>query len=298
MIPIIDAHHHIWRQADLAWLNGPMQPRIFGPYESIMRDYPIDEFKDDLKGTGVVASVYCQTNWPVGQDVDEVAWVQSVADQSGWPQAITGYADLLNPDVGEVLKVQSQYANLRAIRMQLHWHENKHYRFQPTPDLMNDPLFRKNLSLLQDYGWIFELQVFPSQFEDSAQLAADFPDIDFVLLHAGMLISNDDAVRGPWRDGLKRLADQPNVYTKLSALGTFINANSVDHITDVALETIDIFGHERCVFGSNFPIEKLWTTYTDIVDAYRQALSGLPEEQQRAIFFENAKRLYKIDIND
>lgn len=297
MIPMIDAHHHIWRQADLAWLNGPMQPRIFGDYKSIMRDYPINEFRDDLKDSNVVASVYCQTNWPKGQDVDEAAWVQSVADESGWPMAIVGYADLMNPDAADVLKAQSQYANMRGIRMQLHWHEEELYRFQPTPDLMNDPLFRRNLGLLRDYGWLFELQVFPSQYEDSAKLVAAFPDIDFVLLHAGMLVSTDDAVRGPWREGLKRLAEQPNVFTKLSALGTFINANSVDHIRDVALETIGIFGFERCVFGSNFPIEKLWTTYKELSDAHREALSSLTVEQQRAIFFENAKRLYKIDID-
>src|SRR6185295_4861921 len=93
---IVDAHHHIWRQADLAWLSGPMQPRIFGPYEPIRRDYPIQEYLDDLKGTGVTRSVYVQTNWPPGKAVDEVRWVQSVADQSGWPHAIVGSADLMD----------------------------------------------------------------------------------------------------------------------------------------------------------------------------------------------------------
>ena len=50
MIGIVDAHHHIWRQADLPWLSGPMQPRIFGPYEPIRRDYPIAEYLDDICG--------------------------------------------------------------------------------------------------------------------------------------------------------------------------------------------------------------------------------------------------------
>ena len=61
--PIIDAHHHIWRQADLPWLVGPMLPRIFGPYEPIRRDYPIAEYLADIAGTGVVKSVYVQANW-------------------------------------------------------------------------------------------------------------------------------------------------------------------------------------------------------------------------------------------
>ena len=60
---IIDAHHHIWRQADLPWLLGPEQPRIFGPYKAIMRDYLIDDFLDDIKGSGIEKSVYVQANW-------------------------------------------------------------------------------------------------------------------------------------------------------------------------------------------------------------------------------------------
>ncbi len=64
--PVIDAHHHIWRQADLPWLVGPMLPRIFGPYEPIRRDYPIEEFLADIAGSGVVKSVYVQANWAPG----------------------------------------------------------------------------------------------------------------------------------------------------------------------------------------------------------------------------------------
>ena len=103
MIPIIDAHHHIWRQADLPWLQGPMVPRIFGPYEPIRRDYPIEEFLADISGTGIEKSVYVQCNWAKDKAVDEVAWVQSVADAHGWPHAIVGYADMTGPQVEEAL---------------------------------------------------------------------------------------------------------------------------------------------------------------------------------------------------
>src|SRR5688500_18033366 len=98
-IPVIDAHHHIWRQADLQWLTGPMDPRIFGPYQPLRRDYPIDEFLADIAGSGVVASVYVQANWAPQRAEDEVAWVQRTADESGWPHAIVSYADLLAQDV-------------------------------------------------------------------------------------------------------------------------------------------------------------------------------------------------------
>ena len=94
MTPVIDAHHHIWRQADLPWLKGPMQPRIFGPYEPIRRDYSIDEFRADVAGSNVVKSVYVQTNWAPEAYEDEAAWVQGIADATGWPHAIVAYADM------------------------------------------------------------------------------------------------------------------------------------------------------------------------------------------------------------
>ena len=79
-IPTIDGHHHIWRLKDLTWLSGPQVPRIFGPYEAICRDYPIEEFRADTAGCNVVKSVYVQTNWPIGNSYDEAKWVQSVSD--------------------------------------------------------------------------------------------------------------------------------------------------------------------------------------------------------------------------
>jgi predicted TIM-barrel fold metal-dependent hydrolase len=84
-VPTIDAHHHIWRLNDLPWLSGPEQPRIFGPYKPICRDYSIDEFRSDAAGCDIVKSVYVQTNWPAGKSYDEARWIQSVSDATGWP---------------------------------------------------------------------------------------------------------------------------------------------------------------------------------------------------------------------
>ena len=99
MTGIVDGHHHIWRQADLSWLSGPMQPRIFGPYEPIRRDYPIAEYLDDLAGSGVTRSVYVQTNWPNNRFEDEAAWVQETSNRHGWPHGLVAYADFSVDDV-------------------------------------------------------------------------------------------------------------------------------------------------------------------------------------------------------
>lgn len=293
-IPVIDAHHHIWRQDDLPWLKGPMVPRIFGPYEPIRRDYSIGEFLEDIAGSGVERSVYVQANWPPGQAEGEVAWVQQQADESGWPHAIVGYADFMADDVRPTLDRLARYPLMRGVRMQLHWHENEMYRFAARPDLADDPRFRRNFSALADYGFSFDLQVFQSQMTGAARLAADFPKTTFVLQHAGMLEDLSEAGRAAWRDGMTMLAAEPNVVSKLSGLGTFIHRNDPEHIAWVARETIGLFGPERCLYGSNFPIEKLWTSYAALLGAHRAAVAHLPEDAQRAVLHDTAARVYRL----
>ncbi len=292
--PIVDAHHHIWRQADQPWLQGPSVPRIFGNYDAIKRDYLVDEFKADLAGTGVVKSVYVQTNWAKERAVDEVAWVQQAADTSGWPHGIVSFVDFLSNNAAETMKAQATYPLMRGARQQLHWHENPLYRFAHRPDLMNEPVFRKNLARLADYGWAFELQVFASQMADAAKLVRELPEITFVLEHAGMPEDRSPEGLSVWRDGMRRLADEPNVYAKLSAMGTFVRRNDPPHVADIVRRTVEIFGAERCVWGSNFPIEKLWTTYAEVVEAARFAVSVFPEEQRRMILHDNAVKLYRL----
>jgi len=292
--PIVDAHHHVWRRADQPWLQGPTVPRIFGDYDPIKRDYPIEEYLADIAGTGVERSVYVQTNWARERAVEEVEWVQGIADRTGWPHAIVGFVDLQNDDARATMQAQARSPLVRGVRQQLHWHEVTNYRFAPRPDEMNTPAFRRNIAYLQDYGWLFELQIFASQMRDGAALAAAFPGIDFVLEHAGMPEDRSPAGRAAWRDGMLRLAEQPNVYTKFSGLGTFIHRNDPDHIAEIVSETVEILGADRCVWGSNFPIEKLWTDYASIVDAIRGAVAGLDDGARDGILRANARRLYRL----
>jgi len=294
MTDIIDAHHHIWRRRDLPWLDGPMQPRIFGPYEAIRRDYPIREYLSDLAGSGVTRSVYVQCNWAKDAFEDEVAFVQQTADETGFPQGIVGYADFLAADVRPQLDRLTKYRGMRGLRMQLQWHDNPQYRFAAGPDLARDPTLQRNVAHLADYGWTFDLQVFAGQMEGAAELAAAAPRVTFILQHAGMLedLSPDGWAR--WRKAMLLLAAQPNVVSKLSALGTFVHKNDPGHIAAIVRETIDIFGPTRCLFGSNFPVEKLWTGYPDLIAAYRKAIEPLGESVARVAFHDTAARVYRL----
>ncbi len=291
---MIDAHHHIWRQKDLPWLLGPEQPRIFGPYAAIKRDYLIDEYLSDIKGTGISKSVYVQANWAPNWYVDEVAWVQSVADQHGWPHGIVGYADFTVDDVRPQLDKLKDFPLMRGIRQQFHWHENPLFKFAKRPDLPADPTVQRNIAQLANYGWSFDLQVFSGQMKNAAELARSCPDVTFILQHAGMLEDTTEGGWNQWRDGMRRLAECENIVTKLSAFGTFIHRNDATFIRDMIVETEKIFGADRCLFGSNYPIEKLWTSYAALFDAFQQGASQLSKKAQRAIFQDTASRVYRL----
>jgi predicted TIM-barrel fold metal-dependent hydrolase len=293
-IPTIDAHHHIWRLKDLTWLSGPQLPRIFGPYEAICRDYPIEEFHADTDGCDVVKSVYVQTNWPAAQSLDEAQWVQSVGDAAGWPHANVAYADLADPACGALIKRLAQLKATRGIRQQIHWHHNPQYRFAPHPEVMNDPNWRRGLKHLAEHHLLFEIQLFTSQMRHGAALARAFPDTVFVLEHAGMLEDMSETGCKLWRDGLRALAAEPNMNVKLSGLGTFVHGCRADVMGPIIKETVDIFGADRCVYGSNFPIEKLWTDYRTLYRTFREAIDHLGEGDQRAILHDTAARLYRI----
>ena len=291
---VIDAHFHIWRQADLPWLMGPMQPRIFGPYEPIRRDYPITEYMADAGPCGVTQSVYVQANWAVERSLEEVAFVAESSKRSGFPIAIVGYADMLVDDVRPQLDALAREPSLRGVRMQLHWHENPLYRFAREPDLARNTTLQKNIARLADYDWSFDLQVFTGQMSGAAELAQACPKVTFILQHAGML--EDVSTKGveAWKQGMTLLAACPNVVSKLSGLGTFLRRNDALHIAFIVRETIRLFGADRCLFGSNFPIEKLWTSYSELITAHCTAVAYLPGLEQAAILGGTAKRIYRL----
>ncbi|MCE2933089.1 MAG: amidohydrolase family protein [Hyphomicrobiales bacterium] len=291
---MIDAHFHIWRQADLPWLMGPMQPRIFGPYEPIRRDYEIEEYLADAAGSGITGAVYVQANWAPARALDEVRFVAESAKRAEFPVGIVAHADLLAEDIRPALDALAKEPSMRGVRMQLHWHENPLYRFASGPDLARDPLLQRNVARLGDYGWSFDLQVFAGQMAGAAELAAACPKVTFVLQHAGMLEDLSEAGIAEWRSGMMLLARQPNVVSKLSGLGTFLRRNDPAHIAFILAETVAMFGASRCLFGSNFPIEKLWTSHADLIAAHRAAAASLPEAEQAQIFAGTARQTYKL----
>ena len=160
---------------------------------------------------------------------------------------------------------------------------------------MNDPRFRRNLRRLADYGWSFDLQVFAPQMADAARLAADNPDITFVLQHcrhAGGPLADG---RAAWREGMRRLADQPNVVNKLSGLGTFIHRNDAAHVADIVGETAALFGAGPLPLRQQLPDrEALDQLRRPRRHALRQAIGTLPADDQAAMLAGTASRVYRV----
>jgi predicted TIM-barrel fold metal-dependent hydrolase len=130
--------------------------------------------------------------------------------------------------------------------------------------------------------------------EGAAALAEACPEVNFILQHAGMLEDTSKEGRQKWETGMKLLAGQSNVISKLSGFGTFIHSNDPVFVKELVETTVGIFGAKRCLFGSNFPIEKLWTGFHDLFNAFQMAASGLSKAQQKAIFHDTAARVYRI----
>lgn len=291
---IVDAHFHVWRQADLPWLTGPMQPRIFGPYEPLRRDYPMAEYLADIAGEGVVKAVYVQANWAPEAAEAEARWIEDLGRETGWPHATVAYADMTAADVRPALDRLVRNPRLRGIRQQMHWHENPQYRFAPRPDLPADPVVMRNVGRLSDYGLTFDLQVFAGQMAHACRLADACPGVTFVLQHAGMPEDLSPEGRAAWQAGMADLAARPNVACKLSGFGTFVHRVDASLIAWVWREALALFGPGRCLWGSNFPIEKLWTGYGALLAAHRAAAAALPEATRAAVFHDTAVRIYRL----
>jgi predicted TIM-barrel fold metal-dependent hydrolase len=160
---------------------------------------------------------------------------------------------------------------------------------------MLNPRWQRGLREVTRRDLLFELQVFPGQYTDTLRLVDEFPSTTFVLLHAGMLTDRSPDGMAAWRRGLAGFAARPNVWVKLSGLGTFTRRCRQEEWQPVIETTIDLFGPGRCMFGSNFPVEKLWTTYARLVEVFRASLARYTETDRQQILHDVAAQAYRLD---
>ncbi|MBI2717062.1 MAG: amidohydrolase family protein [Rhizobiales bacterium] len=292
--PVVDTHHHIWLRKDVAWLADPPIPRMFGDYFGLRRDYPVEEWINDIVPQGVTKSVHVTAMWGPGRALDETRWLQTTADKHGFPHGIVCNADLADPGLDAALQAQKQFPNLRGVRQMLYWDSDPVRRSVPRPDYCNAPEFRRGFALLEKHELSFELQVYAGQAAYAAELVKAFPDVRMILVHAGMLTERTPQAVEQWRGALTTLAAFPNLHVKLSGLGMYSSGLTFSQARQVIRDTIQIFGPERTIYGSNFPLEKLHANYADFFSIYRTVLSEYTESQQRAVLHDNAAKFYRL----
>lgn len=294
--PIADAHHHLWDMNDYhVWLHAnPRVVNFVGDYESICHDYLAADFIADTAGLPVIASVHVQAEFDPSNPVGETAWLTRQAEQTGFPTGIIGFADLSRPDVQGLLEAHAQYSRFRGIRHMLNWDTVEGRSFAEHGDYMSSQQWRQGFGLLARMGLRFDMQIWPTQMLEAAALIADYPDARVALNHTGFPIDRDEASMQVWREGMRALAAQPNVSVKISGLGMLDHQWTADTIRPIVLEAIDIFGADRSMFASNFPVDRLYSDYPTIFRAFSQITADFTPDERQRLFAGTAIEFYDL----
>lgn len=294
-IPFIDPHHHLWDLEEnyYPWLSDGVKPSAFGDYSAILKSYRIDDYLEDAKSQNLVKSVHLDVGFDPKDPVGETRWLQGIADKRGFPHGIVGYADLSKPDVGDLLDRHMEYPNFRGIRQSMNYHADTAKTYQSRPEVSRTPDWRRGFEELARRRLSFDLQLYYPQMAEFFELASDFPDVQIILNHTGMQVDGPEHF-GAWREGMRALAQAPNVACKISGLGMGDWSWTTQSIRPYVEEAIAIFGVERCMFATNFPVDKIFSSYGAILDAFKEITKDYSHADRMALFHDNAEKYYRI----
>ena len=311
-LPILDPHHH---------------------FSEHWGGYLAEDLLGDL-GTGhnVQATVYVQCGWgqrtgdsehlnPVGETESVLSAIEAVAhvqQRVRIAAGIVGYADLRAESlVEEVLDahIAAGRGRFRGIRCPAVRHEVFRHGILPRPPegLLRDDAFRRGFARLHPRGLNFDAWVYHTQLDDVHSLARAFPETTIVLNHIGGLLAvgpyagRGDQARIEWRTGLKKLVSCPNVLVKLGGMGIAIYG--YDYVQRLAppssaelarawspdfLTCIELFGADRCMFESNYPVDRSTASYPVLWNAFKRIASGASATEKESLFSATAARAYRI----
>ncbi|MDC9812083.1 amidohydrolase family protein [Rhizobium binxianense] len=294
-LPIIDPHFHLWdlKNNYYPWLSDGVKPSAFGDYTAINQTYLIGDYLADAKNQNLAKAVHLDVGYDPRDPAGETRWLQGVADQHGFPHGIVGYADLRKPDVGALLDEHMQFANFRGIRQSMNFHDDPAKTYLTVPEVSRTPEWRRGFKELARRELSFDLQLYYWQMEEFLELARDFPDVQIILNHTGMQVDGPDHFEG-WRKGMRAVSQAPNIACKISGLGMGDWIWTTESIRPYVEEAITLFGADRCMFASNFPVDKLFSSYDRIWNAFKEITRNYTEGERRAVFHDNAARFYRI----
>jgi predicted TIM-barrel fold metal-dependent hydrolase len=296
---IADAHHHLWdlEANRYPWLK-PETRHPAGDLTPICKSYLLADFLEDARNQQLAKSVHVQAEIDRADAVLETAWLQRVADEPnsrGFPHAIVAFADLADPNVEALLEAHVRYPNVRGIRHLLIYEAGAPlYCATARGDWLTDRGWRQGYALLEKYRLSFDLQIFWQQMADAADLAHTYPGVQLILNHTGLPRSRAPDYVTNWRQGMRTLAAAPNVAAKISGLAMFHHNWTLDVIRPFVLDAIEIFGVERSMFASNFPVDRLQSSYDALWSTFDRITADFSAAERRRLFHDNAVHFYRL----
>lgn len=288
----IDAHHHLWdlNAVHYPWLMAKGEPRFFGDPAPIQRDYMLAEFAETCSAHGFEGSVHIQVG--AADALAEAQWVQSVADANpDWPLVQVAFCDLTAPDREAQLDALQALPSLRGVRQIIGRAPGEDAQ-TGTNAVLDDPAFEEGLHSLAQRNLSFDLQLLPELMMKTADVLQRVPHTKVALCHAGSPYDRSvDGLRD-WQQSMQALSALPNVYCKLSGLGMFEHGWTEQSIAPIITAVLAEFGANRTMFGSNFPVDSLTSSYAKIVKAMQQ---NIEMDHHAAVFGDTAVRFYGIE---
>lgn len=293
----IDAHQHFWdlRANPYPWLQGEEVPDFrYGDYSPLKRDYLPDDLARDTAGFAPTGTVHIEAEWARDAPVDETRWLTALKERQGRPSAIVAHAGLGAEDAAEVLAAQAAFPLVRGIRNKPLVAAGPRDARRGLAGSMDDPRWRQGYALLERHGLSFDLQSPWWNLDQAADLARDFPATTLILNHTGLPVDrSEEGLRG-WRKALEKLAAAPNTALKISGLGQRGRAWTEEDNVPVMRGAIDIFGVERCMFASNFPVDSLVAGYETLLKGFLSAIAHRDDRERSLLLHDNAVRLYRL----
>ncbi|HET6507995.1 MAG TPA: amidohydrolase family protein [Baekduia sp.] len=290
MIEFIDTHVHFIDQKDpnlrFSWLEPEfVHPRLGDIDDMKHLTWKPEGLKAEARFTGLTKVVNVQAALDSEDPVAETAFLQAAADRTGWPNGIVAYVDLAADDAAEQLDRHMAYANLRGIR---------DFGRRPDGDFFADDAWRRGAALLPERSLVLDIDVQAVDMAKARDAADALGDVTFILEHAAVPMERTDGFFEIWSDALDLLAGAPNTYIKVSGLGMGDPEWTVDSLRPWVHRCFDAFGIERCLFGTNWPVDRLYSGYRDVVEAYASITADLTEAERRRFFVGTAEELYRI----
>lgn len=291
---IIDTHVHFWdmRNPDpglgWVWLAKDADHPIIGNIDAIkMLRYDIESLWAEARFADVTAFVHVQAAIGSDDPVKETTWLTRMREATAIPFTIVGDAELGSADAMRQLDGHCASPYFVGVR-----------DFRTEPMLaagVVDPAFEASLRVMAERGLVFDLDCEWMNMAAARQLAERHPDLQVVLQHIGFPRRRDEEYFANWSAAMKDLAKAQNVTCKVSGVAMTDPRFTRDSLRRWIDTSLEAFGPDRSMIGSNWPVDRLFSSYDVIMDIYRDRVAALfSPMEQRKVLSENGARIYRL----